>query len=194
MNTKPKKLRRRQERHYSAHNTFIHIARLELDKAKVKAPGWFNSAFIAITFSALAIEALCNAVGERVIPNWNDYEREGPLKKVERLANHLSLAFSLKKEPWRTINWLSKLRNDLAHPKPERVTIDKIIAANEKNSDRADAPDSKLEREITVGKAGSAYRAVEELKIALCKNIPPKDRFGLFSDGWATSTEIHHEA
>ena len=81
MNTKPKKLRRRQERHYSAHNTFIHIARLELDKAKVKDPGWFNSAFIAITFSALAIEALCNAVGERVISNWNDYERESPLKK-----------------------------------------------------------------------------------------------------------------
>jgi hypothetical protein len=194
MNTKPKRLRRKQERHYSAHNTFIRIARLELDKAKPKAPGWFNSAFITITFSALAIEALCNAVGDRIIPNWNNYERESPLKKVELLANHLNLGFSLNKEPWRTINWLSKLRNDLAHPKPERVVTDKIIVANEKNIDRVDAPDSKLEKEITVGKAGSAYRAVEELKIAFCENIPPEDSFGLFSDGWATSTEIHHEA
>lgn len=116
------------------------------------------------------------------------------MAKVELLANHLDLGFSLKEEPWRTINWLSKLRNELAHPKPELVATDKLITANKRSADRSDAPDSKLEKEITIGKAGSAYRAVEELKIALCEKIPPEDRFGLFSDGWATSTEIHHEA
>jgi hypothetical protein len=74
------------------------------------------------------------------------------------------------------------------------VITDKVITASERNTERADAPDSTLEKEITVGKAASAYSAVEEIRLAFCEKISPEDRIGLFSDAWSTSTEIHHEA
>ena len=94
MNKLPQRLRRRQERHYSGHNTYLRIAKLELEKCVAKAPGWLNSAFITITFSALAIEATCNAVGDRVVPNWEDHERDSPLNKIELLTKHLGVAHS----------------------------------------------------------------------------------------------------
>ena len=194
MNKSPQKLRRRQERHFSAHNTYLRIAKLELDKCIAKQPGWMNSAFISITFSSLAIEAICNAVGDRVMSNWKDYERESPLDKIEILTKHLGLSHSWAKEPWKTVKWLSNLRNDLAHPKPERVSTDKIIIAGPKSDEKAEAPDSKLEKQITVGKARSAYKSVDALKILLCEKVPPEDSLGLFSDAWTTSTQIHHEA
>ena len=172
----------------------LRIARLELEKAKEKKPGWANSVFIAITLSALAIEALANAVGDRVIVNWPDHERERPLRKLEIVAAHLDVPHSYKAEPWKTIKWLSKLRNDLAHAKPEKVKTNKLISAASKSAERADAPDSQLEKQLTVGKAKSAYDAVEALKLALCDKIPAEKRFGLFSDGWSTSTQIEHEA
>lgn len=73
--------RRVQERHYSAHHTLLRVARFELAKAERKEVGWFDSTFVALTFSALAIEALSNAIGDRIVPDWKDFETAAHLRK-----------------------------------------------------------------------------------------------------------------
>jgi hypothetical protein len=94
MSDKPILLRQSQERHFSAHNTFIHIAHKELELAKPGMVGEFNHTLVAITLSALAVESLANAIGDRVIPEWHDFESAAPYAKLRLLADHLGLLLS----------------------------------------------------------------------------------------------------
>ncbi len=183
--------RRVQERHYSAHHTLLRVARFELGKAERKEDGWFDSTFVVLTFSALAIEALSNAIGDRVIPEWKDFESANPLAKVRLIAERLDLQYSPDSEPWRTIRWLGKFRNLVAHPKPEAILNDQAITDREADNRPFDPPKSKLERQVTIGNAKRAFEAVEKAKLLFCEKIPVEKRFGLFSDGWLTKTRRH---
>jgi len=183
--------RRVQERNFSAHHTLLRVARHELAKAERKDDGWFDSTFVVLTFSALAIEALSNAIGERIVPDWKDFESANPLAKIRLLAERLGIPYSSESEPWNTIRWLGKFRNLVAHPKPEIILDDKLITEREADDRPFDPPKSKLEREVTVGNAKRAFDAVETAKLLFCEKIPAEDRFGLYSDSRSTSTSRH---
>ena len=187
------KLIRHQKRLFCPHNAYLRIARIELEKAETKEPGWFNSAFVTITFSALAIEAICNAIGYLVDPDWNLHDKESPLGKLQYLTKLQAVPLNWKAEPWRTVRWLCKLRNDLAHPRPEDISVIKVSIPGPGTKEHTSAPDSTLEKEITVGKAKRSFQAVEQLKDILAKTVPVEQRLGLYSDGWTTSTKIEHE-
>lgn len=180
--------RRVQERQYSAHHTLLRIARFQLASAERKEAGWSDSAFVAITFSALAVEALSNAIGDRIVPDWKDFETASPIAKVWLLAERLDLPYSSDDEPWRTICWLGKFRNLVAHPKPESIRSDQFVTESDADNRPFDPPKSRIERQATVGNAKRAFEAVEKVKALLCDKIPAEDRFGLYSDGWSTST------
>jgi len=188
MTSAARDFRRVQERHYSAHHTLLRVARFELAKAERMEAGWFDSTFVALTFSALAIEALSNAIGDRIVPDWKDFETASPLAKVRLLVERLGLVYSPNDEPWLTIRGLGKFRNLVAHPKPETILEDQFITEGDTDKRPFDPPKSKLERLVTVGHAKRAFNAVEEAKILLCDKIPAEDKFGLFSDSWSTST------
>ena len=89
-----------RERPFSAHHMFLGAARVALQDSKDKRPGWFYSNLIAITMSALAIEALCNTVGERIIDDWKDFESASPVAKLRLLCENLSIDFDKSLEPW----------------------------------------------------------------------------------------------
>ncbi len=125
--------RRVQERHYSAHHALLRVASAELDRATKKEPGWFDSTFVVLTFSALAVEALSNAIGNRVVSDWKDFESASPNAKVRLLAERLDIPYSANDEPWRTVRWLGKFRNLVAHAKPELVLHDQFITEHEAN-------------------------------------------------------------
>ncbi|HEY2338158.1 MAG TPA: hypothetical protein VGI18_12395 [Burkholderiales bacterium] len=190
MSEEPGLLRQSQERHYSAHNTFIHIALTELELAKPGMVGEFSHALVAITLSALAVEGLANAIGDRVIPEWSDFESAAPFAKLRLLADHLGLPYTSTTEPWSTLKWLCRLRNRLAHPKPEHVKQQKTVTQQEHESRSFVPPQSKLESEITEQNARRAVKAVEAIKYALAELVPMEQRFGLTSDGWTTSTGL----
>lgn len=184
--------RRVQERHYSAHHALLRVAGAELDRATKKQPGWFDSTFVVLTFSALAVEALSNAIGNRVVSDWNDFESASPNAKVRLLAERLGIPYTANSDPWRTVRWLGKFRNLVAHARPELVLNDKLITENEANERSTELPKSKLEREVTLANAKRAFEAVGQLKLLYCERIPVEDRFGLDSDGWLSRTGPHH--
>jgi hypothetical protein len=190
MSDKPILLRQSQERHFSAHNTFIHIAHKELELAKPGMVGEFNHTLVAITLSALAVESLANAIGDRVIPEWHDFESAAPYAKLRLLADHLGLSYSSTTDPWPTLKWLCRLRNRLAHAKPEHVKHQKTITQQEHEARDFTPPQSKLEAEITEENARRAIQAVDAIKYALAELVPMEERLGLTSDGWTTSTGL----
>src|SRR5688500_6340522 len=92
------------ERNFSAHHMLIRVASVALTRAKTGEHEVAADALIVMTFSALAIEALCNSIGERVFKHaaWEDFESASPNAKLRLLAGRLELKYEKDKEPWGT--------------------------------------------------------------------------------------------
>jgi hypothetical protein len=186
----PKPYVRTQERHFSAHNMFLHAADLALEEAEKKEAGWFNQALVAIAFSAFAMEAFANALGDRVATDWKDFESASPLAKLRLLADRLSVPYAKDLQPWQSLRWLARLRNSLAHAKPQFVVHTAEISEEERADRPLEGPDSDLEKQVTIENARRAVNAMREIKLSLSMKIDAERRFGLYSDGWSSSTEM----
>jgi len=178
-----------QERHYSAHHTLLRIAAAEAEKAAAEEPGWFNHAFVALTLSALAIEAFANAIGARAVPDWADFESANPMTKLRLVAEKLEVPFSRKEEPWMQLHWLSKFRNRVAHPKPEKVVVERRLTREEAAAEVGrELPDSTLERDVTVPNASRSVAALRTAIDLLCERLSDEDKFYVWVDGCSSST------
>ncbi|MDP3332431.1 MAG: hypothetical protein Q8Q40_02060 [Methylococcaceae bacterium] len=184
------RFRKTQEREFFAHHMLLHAAEREIEEAQASAKGRFNKCLSAMVLSALAIEALANAVGSRVATDWTVFERLNPLEKLDNLARELSIAYDAKKEPWSAITQLARFRNDIAHPKPELVLEEKILPEVAIGKTLFDSPQSQIERQITLGNARRAHKAVCALKSILTDSLPEEKRFGIYVDMWSESTGL----
>jgi hypothetical protein len=186
MNTAPR-LEQVRERYYSAHNTFLHVARLELGLAKPGMVGEFNHALTSIMMSALAIEAMANAMGERAVEEWTDFESSSPYAKLRLIAERYGLQYSAEAEPWSTVKWLCRLRNRFAHAKPEKIRETSEVSQSDFENRDIRPPQSKLEKEISEANARRAFEAVELMKHMICDVLPVDMRLGLVTDAWFTT-------
>ena len=148
----------------------------------------------AMTFSALAIEALCNSIGDRVFAEWDDFESSSPNAKLRLLADRLGVKYIKDKEPWATARWLVKFRNLVAHAKPEVLVEEKLITEEEYDERLFDAPKSKLEKWINAANADRAVRGAAQIKDVLIRSMPPEEALGLATDAWSGSTSLHNDA
>ena len=137
--------------------------------------------------AALAVEALLNAVGSRVAPDWTSYEKLKPHEKVDELLRLLSIAADPDQSPWPIIRFIHGFRNDIAHPKPENVEESITLPEHAADKFLFRTPMSILEREITPGKAKRALSGVLELKGILTDALAPELRFGIYADAWSHS-------
>ena len=189
-NSTVNKVRSVQKRQFSAHHMLIHIASLELDAAKKDEVGSFNRITTTITFSALALEAFANAVGDRVIKDWSDFENMSPYSKIRFLSEHLNLPYDSSKEPWVSLKDLSKFRNSIAHAKPESLRTETIMSLKKFEQNRLEYPKSKLEKQITLAFASRVVKAFKKIQTLICDQLPPEKIVGLYNDGWSGSAEV----
>lgn len=191
--TSSKKLKRIRERNFSAHHMLIRVASRANERAKKREPGWMYEELTAMTFSALAIEALCNSIGSRVFADWDDFESSSPTAKLRLLADRLGIKYAKDKEPWATALWLVKFRNLIAHAKPEVLVEEQVINEEDYDERVFDAPQSKFERWITPQHAARAVRGAQKIKDVLIGGMKPEDTLGLATDGWSGSTSVHND-
>ena len=100
----------------------------------------------------------------------------------------LSIAREPSKEPWTTLQYLLRFRNDLAHPKPKAVVTETVRTETGLNKTMFRTPLSALEREITLGNARRVYGAVHALKGTLTDALPRELRFAIYTDMWSGNT------
>lgn len=186
-------MKRTQERTFSAHHMLIQAAAHAKKAAAKKDPGWFYHLLATITFSALAIEAICNSVGERVVVDWQDFEGSSPNAKLRLLAERLSVPYSKLDEPWSTARQLVKFRNLIAHAKPEFIIEERVMTQDENEKRLFDQPKSKLETLITSGNADRALQAAEKIKDLFLQELTPDQKLGLTIDGWSGSTKVYND-
>lgn len=184
----PQRFRKKREREFFAHHMLLHAAGREIEEAKKSQVGRFNKCLAAMVLSSLAIEALANAVGSRVVSDWEAFESLNPMAKLDSLARDLSITYDLNMEPWSAIKQLARFRNDIAHPKPELVSEEKILPEVALGKERFNSPQSRIERQITLGSAERAHKAIYTLKSILTDSLPKDKRFGIYSDMWFGNT------
>jgi hypothetical protein len=191
---KQKKLTRVQERIFSAHHILIDAAESATKdaetKKKARQPGWRHRVLTAMTLSALAIEALCNSVGERFFEDWEDFESARPIAKLRIIASKLEIAYEKNDDPWAAAIWLMKFRNSIVHAKPEFIEKKESLTRTEFDRSWFSRPQSKIEKNLTIGNAQRAVRTVERIKEILCEKIPAEKAFGLYADMSGGSTSI----
>ena len=155
----------------------------------MKEPGWADDEFLAITLSALAIEAIDNAVGERAVHGWGDFESCNPTAKARIVCTCLHIEYDSSREPWDTLRWLSKFRNLVAHPKAETITESKVVSEREhKQGTNRAAPKLKLEKLVTLQSAENAIKAVDAALNLFCEKLSIEDRFGISGDMWSVNS------
>jgi hypothetical protein len=177
-------LRKTEERTFFAHHMLLHVAELEIQSAEASRLGEFNRCLTAMVMSALAVEALVNAVGYRVAEDWPAFESLKAHQKLDWLANRLALSRQEEKEPWSTLRYLGGFRDDIAHPKPEQVVTERFLPQAEIDRSAFDIPKSRLEKEITLGNARRCFSAVNSLKMLFTDALPADARLGIYADMW----------
>ena len=188
------KIQRTQERNFSAHHMLVRIAEDALRNAEENAVGSLYQTLIAMTFAALAVEALCNAIGERRIEGWkDDFESCSPNAKLRLIADSLDVPYRNDEDPWLSARWLIKFRNAVAHAKPEAVKETKIMSQKEHDRRLFDMPESKLEKSITLGNARKAIRVLDDLKQLLLPKVPDHQSDGLTLDSWSGTSRIYED-
>ena len=184
MNQQSVKLVRTQSKTFSAHHMLMNAAFLQLEAARKTEVGQFNNWLASLTLSALSVEALANSIGDRMIPEWRDFESLNPFAKVRFLAEKLAIEFDRNVEPWGTICWLGTFRNRIAHAKPEELLETKMVTQDHLDREHFAVPHSKLERDITEGNADRAVEAVYALKKLLCSKLTHEQAFGIEIEAW----------
>jgi hypothetical protein len=184
-----KRTRVQKERSYAAYHTFLSIAREALKNAEAQKnqPPWEtvpHQALICLAFCSLALEALANAFGERLVDDWTDFERAGPIAKLRTILSTIGVSWNGKQEPLATAIWLARFRNKMAHPKPEAIRTDVMMSDPEFETHQYDWPLSKLEYHVSLANARRAMKQVQALLELLIEKTPSEKRPGLASDGY----------
>ncbi len=175
------------KRHYAPHHLLFGAADTALEDAESDRPGGAHYITMAITFSALALEALANSFGECLLDSWPEVERKSTVEKFMAIAEALAIPIDLNSEPWSTAIWLARLRNDIVHAQPEHIHLQRSIpyAAYEKRH-RA-CPKAELEKQLTIGNARRAVKQARKVKYTLAQALPDDRLEGLLADGWSAN-------
>lgn len=96
----------------------------DIVKQKVKddeEEGRTFTCMAAGTMLAFSFEAYLNAIGGRKLPLWNEWDDYHT--KIDKVFQHLKITPDWSKRPYSSVSAMKRLRNFLAHGKPE--TTDK---------------------------------------------------------------------
>jgi len=77
----------------------IHAAGLAIEDAAVAELGRFNKCLSAMVMTSLAVEALINAVGARVVDDWPAFEKLRPYEKIDRVIGSSTFSAMTRRNP-----------------------------------------------------------------------------------------------
>jgi hypothetical protein len=110
-----------QERVFFPYTPYLDAATHFCGELSRKAYVSWYDLLAAVTLLALSVEALVNTIGEFVVPDFKDFESSSPKAKLRIICEHTRLDFDRKKAPFAEVILLLKVRNQLAHPKYQKL-------------------------------------------------------------------------
>jgi hypothetical protein len=107
------------------HRLMWSIVKEQAALAEERERDWSNASLIAMVFAFHAMEAYLNYVGLRLAPEiWENerghFQKSGFKGKLHEVLDRAGLPWEPSKRPLQTVVGLQKLRNAIAHGKPEK--------------------------------------------------------------------------
>lgn len=103
-----------------------------LDRAKAEPVGSYYPAVASLAFSAFALEAFLNHIGEHLFATWREIEVLSPKAKIHVLCERLRLTPNWGTQPWQVVPQIIGFRNKIAHGKNELLTFEAVVPQDEK--------------------------------------------------------------
>lgn len=167
-----------------------YAAKFGLETAKTKRDGWGYDKLTTILFSALAVEAFCNSLGDELFENWQDFDRLNIIGKTRLIAEKLEVEHDKAIEPWSTVVWLTGFRNKLVHSRPEKLAVDTVVDEKTMKKLEHAPPQSKIERENSLPNAIRACESTDKLYELLLGALPKEKRFSFVCESWNGSITL----
>jgi hypothetical protein len=115
----PQTVKVTKTRDFRAHALIWHTSGWLLDAGQEKEQGSFHQFLASLVFTAFALEAYLNWLGEQLFPHWKYLDKLSPLERLQLVSDHLETELSHGSRPFQTVKALFKFRNSVAHAKPE---------------------------------------------------------------------------
>ena len=154
------------ERHFFVHNDLLNGAyhfkqRIDDRLARNDRSGISFDILAELILLAFAIEAQINFWGTKLhVPKWKEWDHFDDKRRL--LFRHLQLKPDMQKRPYSVIEKLKKLRDSMAHGKPQFVEIDEL-----REIDQDDDPVPNIQAEWVVqcneSFAREAYEDVRQI-------------------------------
>ncbi len=185
-----------QKRHYSAHNDLLRVGGNFLHACELDERWCGEGDFVCLIMCALAVESICNTVGELIYNDWrSEFETCSPKAKIRIICEKLNITYDKGKEPFQTLHWLIGFRNKIAHAKPEPIEKTQILSQKEYDDlQSSDGPQSKLEGFISVKNANKAMEQLAEFQELLVGSLPEEEAWVIESDSWEMYSEPNRKS
>ena len=133
----------------------------------------------AVTLLSLSVEALANTSGELHIAEFKDFESSSPKAKIRLICQSAGISFDKSKSPFLEVIHLLKVRNQLAHPKFQRLRYEsKVMPLEEaqKHYQELGTLLHDIEKSLTPDFAFASLDAVGSLEKLLMGSLEPSKR------------------
>ncbi|MGI9281650.1 MAG: hypothetical protein ACR2PX_18745 [Endozoicomonas sp.] len=135
----------------TTYNWMFKAARLALEEGNRNEEGQFFHSMNTIVYSAFALEAFFNHLGEHFYDDWSKRERKlSKRKKFITFLEKCEIKYDLDKEPFSSAIEAFAFRDQLAHGKTEEVEISKPVELTEQE-----------ERFFTIGNDWTEFCKIE---------------------------------
>ena len=137
-----------------------------------------NYLIISMLFSALALEAFLNHIGNILFSKWADLDMLKHREKLTIISDKLNYQIDFGRRPWQTYEEIFSLRNRLVHAKTEIVDLDFPII---EEGDEFQLPSASWQKELTHLQCQKFIDDTVDMCIDLAKNasIPTDELFSI---------------
>jgi hypothetical protein len=122
------KVRVTQERKVITYADFWQTSRVLLEKAQAEPRGSYYLVLGSLVFSAFALEAFLNHLGESTFKSWNDLESISVRAKVSVICERIGVEPNWGAQPWQIIPEIIGFRNKVAHGKNAMLKFEAIVS------------------------------------------------------------------
>ena len=124
-----------KERKLITYSDLWRTSEVLLDRAKAEPVSSYYTVLASLAFSAFALEAFLNHIGEHLFTTWREMEPLSPKAKINVLCERLALTPKWGAQPWQVVPEIIGFRNKLAHGKNEVLRFEDVVEKDEKYDD-----------------------------------------------------------
>jgi hypothetical protein len=149
--------------------------------------GSYHQFLGSIVFTAFALEAFLNHVGESLFLSWPELEKLTPKGKTDVITEKLGIAVNYGVMPWQIVPEIIGIRNKIAHGKNELLQDERMLTVDNYDQKMGVILRAPWQEYATQQNAEKARDKVEEI----CKIIWAKTSFKeheLFRSGMQSGT------